>query len=161
MFIGVFCCVCVHLLSYLKIWDYDFSLALSVIASDTERDCWFLHLFELDQTIFTADVFTVWSVLHLQHESSVEVEGAADVTHQQRQAVDFVVPGEAGVTAESVDHAIQGQLELALGITYSRFVGYCAKGLGTLNWLNIHSAAWKQEICFFLLNLYLFIWTDK
>lgn len=90
---------------HFKMWGYDLLFTIQIP---------FLYLFELDQTFFTADVFTVRSVLHLQHQLSVGVERAADVTHQQRQVVDFVVADEAGVTAESMDHAIQGQLELAL-----------------------------------------------
>lgn len=168
-FVVSMCLRLLHLLSFIKNLRLSFfTRSLRHGFWDWRRlfttQIWFLHLFELDETFFAADVFSVWSVLHLLHDSSVEVDGAADVAHQQRQVVDFVVADEAGVAAKSMDHAIQGQLELALRITYSSYVRYCAEGLGTLdscpshniretfNWLNINSAAWQQEIVFFVLN---------
>lgn len=72
----------------------------------------FLHLFKLDQTFITAEGFT--AVLQLDHETFVVADGVTHVAERQAQVVDFVVAHEAGVTAKSVDHAVQGHREFAL-----------------------------------------------
>lgn len=76
---------------------------------------WFLYLFELDETFFTADGFI--AVLRIQYELFFGAEAATDVTNRHRQVVDSAVVDVAGVAANSVDHAIQGQLEFALRTT--------------------------------------------
>ena len=76
---------------------------------------WFLHLFELDETLLAADGFT--AVLRIQHEEYFGAEAATGVTNRHRQVVDSAVVDEAGVAANSVDHAVQGQVEFALRTT--------------------------------------------
>lgn len=78
-------------------------------------DVWFLHLFELDQTFFTADGFT--AVLQPQQEPFVEADGAADGASKHGQVVGFVVVDEADVAANPVQQSIHGQLELTLRMT--------------------------------------------
>lgn len=72
----------------------------------------FLHLFELDQTFFTADGFA--AVLPLQQETFVRAGGAADVAEKHGQVVDFVVVDETGVAAKSLRRSIQSPSELTL-----------------------------------------------
>lgn len=78
----------------------------------------FLHLFKLDQTFITAEGFT--AVLQLDHETFVVADGVTHVAERQAQVVDFAVAHEAGVTAKSVDHAIQGHREFALRLERER-----------------------------------------
>lgn len=74
-----------------------------------------VHLFELDQTFFTADGFT--AVLPLQHEAFVGAHRAADVANEQGQVVEFVVVDEAGVAANPECQAIQGLPDWTLRMT--------------------------------------------
>lgn len=95
----------------------------------------YLYLFELDQTFFTADVFTV--VLHVHHQLLLKDEGAAQVTRQQRQVVDFVVVDETSVAADVISQALQHHLELALETKQG---DYCGERLPTFCFsLNKHS----------------------